>query len=108
MRSESTLQDSFPEAAARCRPCRGADQIPATAVVSRTRTSVDTLDHRVSRIVREAERGGFADDQVFCGDFDSNVGLKYQGATVLIRNPLVFWLRGLDLNQRPLGYELDT
>jgi hypothetical protein len=21
-------------------------------------------------------------------------------------NPLIFWLRGLDLNRRPLGYEL--
>jgi hypothetical protein len=43
--------------------------------------------------------------QVLCGDFATNVGLKKEGATVLIRNPLPFLVAGLDLNQRPLGYE---
>ena len=32
-------------------------------------------------------------------------GLKTQGATALAVTPCFSWLRGLDLNQRPLGYE---
>ena len=30
---------------------------------------------------------------------------KAKKGLALLANPLIFWLRGLDLNQRPLGYE---
>ena len=35
-------------------------------------------------------------------------GLKTQGATALAVTPCFSWLRGLDLNQRPLGYEYEA
>src|SRR2546422_1525201 len=39
------------------------------------------------------------------GDLGLTFGLKTQGATALVVTPCFCWLRGLDLNQRPLGYE---
>ena len=32
--------------------------------------------------------------QVLCGDLATNVGLKKEGATVLIRNPLLYLVAG--------------
>jgi hypothetical protein len=37
-----------------------------------------------------------------------NLGKKHQGLRVAFPKPLIYWLRGLDLNQRPLGYERET
>ena len=31
---------------------------------------------------------------------------KAKKGLAVLANPLIFWLRGLDLNQRPLGYEV--
>jgi len=39
------------------------------------------------------------------GNLGLTFGLKTQGATALAVTPCFCWLRGLDLNQRPLGYE---
>jgi len=33
---------------------------------------------------------------------------KHQGLREIFPKPLISWLRGLDLNQRPLGYETVT
>jgi hypothetical protein len=38
--------------------------------------------------------GLYANDQICSGDFEANVGLKNQGATVLIRNPLSLLVAG--------------
>src|SRR2546422_8303507 len=34
-----------------------------------------------------------------------NTDKKHQGLREIFPKPLISWLRGLDLNQRPLGYE---
>src|SRR5260370_12880569 len=39
------------------------------------------------------------------GDLGLTFGLKTQGVTARTVTPRSSWLRGLDLNQRPLGYE---
>src|SRR5260370_37641136 len=39
------------------------------------------------------------------GDLGLTFGLKTQGVTARTVTPCFSWLRGLDLNQRPLGYE---
>jgi hypothetical protein len=45
-------------------------------------------------IVRELPDCPCTNTQCFCGDFDSNVGLKNQGATVVVRNPLSLLVAG--------------
>ena len=42
---------------------------------------------------------------VLCGEFVRSVGLKTKGLRWWSVTPCLYWLRGLDLNQRPLGYE---
>ena len=58
-----------------------------------------------TRIVRELLDRGSMNTQVLCGGFSANIGLKSKGLRRWSVTPCLSRSRGLDLNQRPLGYE---
>ena len=57
------------------------------------------------KIVREVIRGLFVCDPICSDGNGATLGPKTQRATARAVTRWVPWLRGLDLNQRPLGYE---
>jgi len=56
-----------------------------------------------TRIVRELLDRVSMNTQVLCSDFVANVGLKKQGATVLVRNPLLFQVAGAGFEPATFG-----
>ena len=56
-----------------------------------------------TRFVRELPDRVSMNTQVLCGDFTATVGLKKQGATVLLRNPLVSLVAGAGFEPATFG-----